>query len=484
MQVAAPAAEPASNAQDIDRVIEGGFCVGCGLCAALKPQDFAVGPDAFAVVQARALRPTAEREEDISAFCPMSGAGPNETELGNRRFGDLPFDDRVGHYEFCGLGWVSDEAERLRCSSGGFLSWVSGQLLERGLVDEIIHVSPNRSGEADPLFRYDVSSDAETVLRSAKSRYYPADLVAAVAHMQAHDKRFAFMGLPCSVKAVTALMEQDPILKERIKFTMALICGHLKSQRFAELLAWQVGVEPERLQSFDFRKKIKGQPAHSYGIEAVSNDDPPVRIEAPMRGLMGKDWGQGLLKCPACEFCDDIVGECGDLSVGDGWISPYRYDWRGTNVFVSRSPEITQILKDGVAAKRVRIDPCGVDEVAQTQSGSYRHRRDGLSWRLAQLASAGRWAPKKRVPANANALSPKRQAIMEMRSKLLVESHEAFAEARAQGNLDSFRERMRPLLRQYAALNKVSKLQSLQKKLRNGVAYLHAIVRFRVLGAG
>ena len=38
---------------------------------------------------------------------------------------------------------------------------------------------------------------------------------------------------------------------------------------------------------------------------------------------------------PACEFCDDVVGETADMSVGDAWLPGYVSDWRGTSVVVS-----------------------------------------------------------------------------------------------------------------------------------------------------
>lgn len=54
--------------------------------------------------------------------------------------------------------------------------------------------------------------------------------------------------------------------KERIKYTVELICGHQKSTKFAELMAWQLGIKPGDLKDIDFRYKFPDKPASLYGI--------------------------------------------------------------------------------------------------------------------------------------------------------------------------------------------------------------------------
>ena len=36
------------------------------------------------------------------------------------------------------------------------------------------------------------------------------------------------------------------------------------------------------------------------------------------------DWGMGIFKLGACDYCDDIVGETADISFGDAWL---RRSW-------------------------------------------------------------------------------------------------------------------------------------------------------------
>ena len=50
--------------------------------------------------------------------------------------------------------------------------------------------------------------------------------------------------------------------------------------------------------------------------------------------LADGDWGAGFFQNPACDWCDDVVGETADVSFGDAWVEPYSSDGRGTNVMV------------------------------------------------------------------------------------------------------------------------------------------------------
>ena len=66
--------------QIIDRVIQGDYCIGCGLCAAMAPEDFDLSFTPEGMFRSTPLRPAAEREQDLSTLCPMSGTGPDDKE--------------------------------------------------------------------------------------------------------------------------------------------------------------------------------------------------------------------------------------------------------------------------------------------------------------------------------------------------------------------------------------------------------------------
>jgi hypothetical protein len=158
------------------------------------------------------------------------------------------------------------------------------------------------------------------------------------------------------------------------------------------------------------------------------------------------------MKLRACDFCDDVTGETADVAVGDAWLPGYVDDSAGTNVVVARHPVLQALIEDGVTARALRLDRIEADEVARSQDGGLRHRREGLAYRLALTDAAGRWRPRKRVAPDAAALGHRGRRIMRLRERLAHESHGAFAAARASGELGRFEARLERPLREYRTL--------------------------------
>jgi coenzyme F420-reducing hydrogenase beta subunit len=257
------------------------------------------------------------------------------------------------------------------------------------------------------------------------------------------------VGVPCYVKAIRRLAAADAVIGERVKVTLALVCGHLKSARFADSFAWQAGIEPGTLEAVDFRRKLPDRPANRYGVELHGRDstDAPREVVSPTDAFFGSNWGHGFFKYEACDYCDDVLGETADLTVGDAWLPEYVEDSAGTNVVVVRTPELASIVEAGIADGRLALEPLSPDAVAASQDAGLRHRRQGLSYRLALKDRAGQWRPRKRVPAREDHLSARQRSIFAWRVRLARESHRAFGRALAARDRGLFEREMTPLMR-------------------------------------
>lgn len=442
---------PSSTADLFDTVVSNGCCIGCGVCAAFDP-NIRVKLDEFGRYVA------SRRDESLPAapvaarVCPFADGVPNEEELGREAFGaEVRCDPRVGCQVASYAGWVAESDYRARGSSGGLASWLLVELLNRGLVDHVAHVAPQPvSNSADPLFRFAISSTPGQVRANAKSRYYPVEMSGAIIQMLQQPGRYAVVGIPCFIKAVRLACRESAALKERVAFTVGIVCGHLKSAAFAEMFAWQCGVAPGELRAIDFRTKRPGRPALDYAV-TVTGERAGRRFSVvkPTAELFGGNWGHGFFKYKACDFCDDVVGETADISLGDAWLSEYVSDGGGTNVVVVRSPALHALLAEAAAGGRLRLDAIPVEKVVESQAGGFRHRREGLACRLQNEDDAGRWRPAKRVGPSIRHVTPKLREIYALRYELGQASHAAFAEARAKSDPEFFARAMGPLLARY-----------------------------------
>lgn len=442
-------ADPLSPADEFRAIVAGDFCSGCGGCAVASagriPLRFQ--PDGRYLPDL-----TDASDADLAAaagVCPFSAAGPDEDAIAEVLFPDLPQHPAIGRHADCHVGHVAEPGFRDRGSSGGLTSWVAARLLEDGDVDGIIHVRPAARpagpGAIDaPLFRFAISRSAGELATGAKSHYHPVELSAVLAQvLERPGERFAVIGLPCFLKAVRRLALNDPRIAAAIGPTIGLVCGHLKTAAFAELLAWQAGIAPTDLAAIDFRHKLPDPPATSYAMAATTHGGQTV--VRPMAGLAGRDWGQGWFRLNACSFCDDVVGETADISIGDAWLPGWVQDPAGTNVAIARSARMQALLADGIAQGRLACQPLTADEVAQSQAGGFRYRRDALERRLADAQAAGRWVPRKRV-GPARHIKGQRRQVLEVREQMSRFSREAGAQARRTGDFSALLAGMEQLI--------------------------------------
>ena len=402
------------------------MCIGCGVCAAGRG---ALDWDRYGQLKpegAWAADPTRE----LAQICPFSPDARNEDEIADERFaGGAHHDPLIGRFEQAWVGHVAEDAFRAGGSSGGMVSWVAADLLQRGLVDGIAHVVPTDPVRDGRFFDYRISRTVEEVRQGAQSRYYPVELSRVLDEIRAVPGRYAIVGLPCFIKAVHLLRAEDPLFGERIAFTLGLFCGHMKSARFVESFAWQLGAPMEQVRAVDYRRKDPSRPANWYTAH-LTLADGSARWQDWWH-LADGDWGAGFFQNSACNYCDDVVAETADIAFGDAWVEPYSSDGRGTNVVIVRSRHVQQIVASAIAEKRLALSDVDAAFIANTQAAGFRQRREGLAYRL--RIAPPRLPLRKRVAPGGETLPWRRKLVYRSRRSISANSHRLFALARRSG---------------------------------------------------
>jgi coenzyme F420-reducing hydrogenase beta subunit len=450
-----------SRSAAFSRVTDNGFCIGCGGCAARPTGDARMAMNDIGLYEAR-LSPGGAAPRDFASICPFSGEAADEDQIADELFPERETrrHPEIGRYAACFVGHAEEGGFRRAGSSGGMASWFLCELLATGAVDGVVHVAAAADGA---LFRYSISTSLDAVRGGAKSRYYPVEASQVLAALRETEGRFAFVGVPCFVKAVNLQRRVDATLRERIALTVGIFCGHMKSARFADFLSAQMGVAAEEIASVDFRLKYRDRPASSYGFEAIRRDGS--RASRPMAEMFGGNWGYGLFKAKACGFCDDVAAETADIAFGDAWLAEHVNDSKGTNVVVVRDPALVATLTRAASAGRIRLAPVSADTVALSQAAGLRDRREGLGFRSWETDAAGEWRPLRRTPPCAHVPETRRK-IYRLRDAIARASHSAFAETLgAGGGLADFERAMRPLIDAYDALYRPSWMQRARRKV-------------------
>lgn len=446
---------PKGKATLYHTVIKNGYDVGSGVLAAVN-SDVRVVLNKFGqFVSVYYEKSPVIPDDALQAVSAMAdGQIGNECTISQRLFGDkegIKQDNIIGHYLDLFAGHVAEGDFRENGSSGGFASWILCELLRTGEVDYVIHVHPTYS-PTDLLFRYVVSSSVKDVEAGAGSRYYPVELSSILETVKSKPGRYVIVGIPSLLMEVRLLAEADPTFRERIHYTVGLICGHQKSTKYVESLAWQCGIKPGDLTYFNFRKKVSGAPASTYHMEMVGNvDGRQVTIDRNEFQLFGSNWGHGFFKAKFSDFTDDALNETADVSVGDAWLPEYVNDSSGNNIVIIRNEVILDLVQKGIADGRLRFDEVTPNSVIRSQSGLIHHTRDEIGYRLAKRDKRAEWRPTKRIAATF-ALPLLRRAVQDTRQDIAELSHIHYEEAVARGDWTYFEKTMRPYVRRYERL--------------------------------
>jgi len=469
------AQEEDSSQQGLEEtVIEGGYCIGCGACTAVLDSSFEMEMDDRGQYQATSDGGGSEAS-GTEEVCPFSAEARDETQIGRALYGDhATFDKHVGYYRSCYAGYVTEGAFREQGSSGGMAKWILYELLRRDLVDAVIQIVGQAPEPADDtVYGYAVMESPAEVLEGSKSVYYPVEMSGALEYVREHPGRYAITGIPCFIKALRLLAQQEPVFEERLEFCVGLVCGHLKSRRYADMIAWQFGVEPGNLAHIDFRKHLPDTRANEKGVE-VESIDGDVEVADPdiVQNLYGTNYNHGFFQYEACNFCDDVVAETADISVGDAWLEEYLDDGQGTSIVVTRHPTMDRIIEDGLGNGRLALDTVSAGTIAESQAGGFRQRREGLAYRLHLADEKDRWRPPKRVEPSKTHINENRRRIYDLRMQMTERSHMAFQEALREGDFEIFREEMEPLLEAYRDLYRPKGWERIKKGLLRRVKWV------------
>jgi coenzyme F420-reducing hydrogenase beta subunit len=409
-------------------IVRSGLCIGCGSCVAQATLGGSAAKmqfDKYGLYKPHGPSNWyRQRSQQFSSTCPFSPSAKKEDELSLINFPETKAQsDTLGRFQSNYVGHVLEQEFRSQGSSGGMVTWVAAELMRKGLIDGLIHVVASTNPQADGrYFNYRISRSQQEINEGAKSRYYPVELSEVLKIIAAVPGRYAVVALPCMVKAIQLLRQENPLFQERIRFTLGLFCGHMKSAAFVESFAWQMDVPIKEVKEVEYRYKNPDRPANWYNALLTLNNGQ--RENKDWWHLADGDWGAGFFMNSACNFCDDVVAETADVAFGDAWVEPYSSDGKGTNVVIARSELINNLITAAIAEQRLQLEEVNADFVEKTQAAGFRQRREGLAYRLSWARKGIK--PVKRVFADAHRPSKQRKVIYRSRYLISKWSHRIF----------------------------------------------------------
>lgn len=428
------------------------YCSGCGACSYKFPQEIKIQMNELGMYKAQ-LVSKRSTIPNINSICPFSGKSQNEWEIGESLFSkskDILFNKVIGYYHNLYAGHVKVGSYREKGSSGGMVSWLLDELIDRSLIDGVIHVSATNS--TNKLFEYSLSFSKEEIRKKSKSRYYPIDFSKILYEVtnKYPNYRFAFVGVPCFIKAIRLLQKEDLSIKEQIPYTIGLVCGHLKSTAFAQSFAWQSNIDPFKIKAIDFRHTEGNHLANQYFVKTEGEDissKKEVSIIKQNKSFFGFLWGEGFFKYNCCDYCDDVFAETADITLGDAWLPQYVSDSMGTNIVVIRNEQLKNIIQE--KKTDLNLNELSAEDIISSQDAGYRHKQKYIAYRIYKKQRSRVWVPLKRITPDSASFNKKTKKLIEYREILSKKSHIEFRKALNQNDFNYFKNNMTKVLTEY-----------------------------------
>lgn len=295
------------------------YCVGCGLCKSIDNTELRLDKKGY-------FYPTNGNDELLEKICPASG----------EQLKDMDLNKIWGREEGVFIGWSNDTVVRQQASSGGVITEITSYLLEKKIVDGIIHVTKEASNPTKTEIC--ISCTRDELLSRCGSRYAISSPLAEMDKLDA-SKKYAFVGKPCDVTALTNYMRINARMREVVPYTISFFCAGLPSAAAQKNLIQRLGCEKKVV---DLRYRGNGWPGYTTAIDE-NGESYQLDYDTSWGHILGRD----IMK--ACRFCLDGIGEMADISCGDAWHitnenKPDFTEHDGRNVVFARTEKGKNLL--------------------------------------------------------------------------------------------------------------------------------------------
>lgn len=310
------------------------YCVGCGLCESLNICKLYADEKGF-------VHPVLNKEayEKLCMLCPSAGVQLNEMDT------DKVWGRDIGVY----YGWSLNEYIRNKASSGGILSELAIYLLQSKKVDAIIQTCADPNDPVKTITCCNVTK--EQVINACGSRYSISHPLGIINKLDLN-KKYAFIGKPCDVTALSNYLACEPELKDVFPYKLSFFCAGMPSDIAQNILLDKLGC----VNCTELSYRGNGWPGYTTAKDKEGNEYRINYISS-----WGKILGRDIAK--VCRFCIDGIGEMADVSAADAWYlnelgEPDFSEHEGRNLIFARTAVGLELIREARDAKCIELQKC------------------------------------------------------------------------------------------------------------------------------
>lgn len=225
-------------------------------------------------------------------------------------------DKYLGEHVACRKGYSSDETIRANAASGGMITGLLCHLLKTGQIDG---AWVTRSVIQDEKLSYETFiATTEEELRSASSSIYMSmPLLQHLDVVRNFDGKVAVVLVPCLMRSLSAMMEKDEALKEKIVLKLGLYCSGNHSDKATTLSLKKSGISLKDAVHMYYRR------GHWRGISSVQYADGSEKTLSYTKTICAYK-NAFFFEQSSCMVCQDHFAKSADISFGDIWLKEMK----------------------------------------------------------------------------------------------------------------------------------------------------------------
>lgn len=366
--------------KNINAVKVSHLCYGCGTC------NVVCGHQAIAMKYDNIGRLLPIVDESKCANCGLCYNHCPSLDCQGIQMPDTE-DKYIGHIENVYIGKATNDRIYKNSQSGGLVTATLKYLFDSGKIDAAVLCRVEDAIEYTP--KAVVITTADELFACQKSSYVPIDIVSAFKQTEQYNS-IAVVGTGCHIQGVRALQNFNKKYKEKIKYTLGLICDRTLCKTATDVL--YDGYFKNVSKRLIWRDKSLNYKNARILIKTIGNQTKQVPT-----------WKRHALKDPftnpRCRICFDKLNTGADVLFGDPW-GMSNVDWEGgMSVVITRTHCGTEVISDLISHYQVELQEASLQEFLEGQH--IERRKKDVSSALAYYQRKG-WL----VPSYSATLNP------------------------------------------------------------------------------
>jgi len=286
-----------------------------------------------------------------TSVCPGAGLAP---ALADR----LPSNPFIGTALQTYVGKATNRDLYANSQSGGIVSALLAHALETGEIAGAITAVMVAGNPPKTIAR--LVKSIEEIRQAQKSKYCPVPLLSVLDEIEELEKPVAFVGVACQIHGLCNILERFPCLKEKISFTIGLICDRTMTYGAVDFLLKKAGLAQESERMLHFRDKACG--GYPGNVNVIYSDGCSASLPSSIR-IRIKDF----FTPACCRLCFDKMNVFADISVGDPWGIDGADRIGGESVAIIRTEAGKRIFQNALKNSAVTAREITYDEVLSGQ---------------------------------------------------------------------------------------------------------------------